>query len=234
MIRPLARLVVPLLMAGFAVLAAQAARADFDTFTDESDFLAALPAGSETTTTTFDDMAAGLVVVATSPIDGIGYEFTPLVPGDQLQVATGFDTTSSPNYLGSNVAGNFNQITAGDEIDFTFDAPSHAFGLFIITADPVFDGDILLVTSQGTAAISSTPQFTLADGGAAYFIGFSSDVEVDGVQLRYGSNTPSGSFFFVIDDVTRSIRAVPEPGSLAILGTGVIALALASSRRHRR
>lgn len=218
-------------------LGVTSAPAQFVTYTDQAAFLAAIPSGSTTTTTTFDSLTSGTTVANGTAIDGITYTFNPAVAGDQLQITNRFATPSSPNSLGTDVTGNFNQITGGsDIIDLAFAHPSNAFGLFFTTADAVFAGDLVLTTSAGSASNSATASQTFNDGGKAYFVGFTSSTTVSSVQVAYGSGTPAGSFFYTIDNVTRSEpAAVPEPGSLALTGgAALVAGGLALRQKRRR
>ena len=116
----------------------------------------------------------------------------------------------------------------GDAIDFTF-APRSGFGLFVISRDSLFDGDVRL-TVGGTASslISAASQLNLGAGGLAWFLGIRSN---DGATFSSASLTThggGGAFNYNLDDIV-TVSAVPEPSSLFLL-----TLAIALNTRLRR
>jgi hypothetical protein len=225
-------LAVPALSLAFATPTASAA---FSAHTTNASFQAAIAgAGGSPQTLTFDAVVAGTTVPDGSSLGGITFDFSPIVPGDQLQIASGFGTTSGANYLGTNVGGNFNQITAGDVIELTFSQAISAVGLYIITAEAVgtafFAGDLEVSASIGTASNSSTPEAVFGDGGQSFFIGIFSDTDTfTSAQIRVGAGVPDDSFFYVIDDIRSAI--VPEPGGMALVAIGLASLGLYRRRR---
>lgn len=74
-----------------------------------------------------------------------------------------------------------------------------------------------LVFSTGDLALSATPTF-LSSGYAGL---------VDEVRLRVTNGQ------FVMDDVTYTVRQVPEPGSVALLGLGFAGFAFSRRRKTK-
>jgi len=107
---------------------------------------------------------------------------------------------------------------------------TRAFGLRVISGDPLLAGDVRLVTAQGEAANSSTLETTLPDGGFVYFVGLIAPSPLAQVNVRYGAGS-TGAAFFNVDDVT----LVPAPAAGAGAGTAAGALAALRLRfRHRK
>ena len=92
----------------------------------------------------------------------------------------------------------------------------------ITTADPVFSGDIQIMTTTGTATNAGRPSVTLPETGTAYFIGLISDASFTDAQVRFDAGA-DGAFLYNVDDITSSASAVPEPSTT---GFCLVALAL--------
>jgi hypothetical protein len=133
-----------------------------------------------------------------------------------------------------NDPGNFNQFMAGDNFQLSLSSPVKALGLyFITTADPVFAGDISLVTASGTAQNAGVPDLTLADTGTAYFIGIISDSAFSSAQIQFDP-AATGAFFYDITTATEiGTPGVPEPATFLICGSALVFLALVR-RPHRQ
>jgi hypothetical protein len=104
-------------------------------YTDSASFFADLPGAA--TTADFDGLSSGDVIASGGTADGI--TFTYDFGGVDLIVTDGtagggggpFDTTSPPNFLGTN---DFDVLLDGDDLVLGF-ASANAIGLFIITAE---------------------------------------------------------------------------------------------------
>jgi hypothetical protein len=198
-------------------------------FTDPAAFMAAvaaLPGTVTLSTVHFDDMAPGDSV---STVGGISF-----VPPAGLStiVSSGFSTTSGSNYLGVDDGADEVFIASLDEWGLVFGSPVNAVGMYFISSDPLFAGDIRLVTSLETASNAGTENLILGDGGLAYFVGLVSGTAFDGVDVGYGPDVTGQFFVYNVDDITTASTAVTpaaEPSSIVLA-----ALAAALLVRVRR
>ena len=211
-----------LAIAALLCLVGLSASAGTVTYTDQPSFLAALP--GHAWTLDFDSTSSGTPATLVPSGSGIGpIKFSYSIAGLTMEVVSDFDTTSLPNSLGLNDPGNYNQFIAGDPFDMTFDWPIRALGLyFITTADPVFPGDILLVTPVGTATNAGTPNLILPDTGTAYFVGLVSDAEFTSAGVQFGP-LAVGTFLYNVDDITIN---TPEPAAVLLWAAGLALLAV--------
>ncbi len=126
--------------------------------TDSAAFTAALPGPASTLD--FDSEPTGAIADG-GTVGGITFNYTfgpPPPSAPQLAITDGaafggggpFDTTSSPNFLGTTDG---DVLLDGDNFDLSF-APANALGMFFITSpgDPMFDGDIMLSAGALTAS----------------------------------------------------------------------------------
>lgn len=144
-----------------------------------------------------------------------GVDFSSNLPGAlELIVSTGFDTTSSPNYLGVNDGGD-EVFFGGDELYLLFSDPITALSVSFIAVPGVDGRDFSIVTAEGTATGSELPDFVLPDFG-----------EVFNVSLSLAAPVTSATFAsvftvstFNIDDIAfgSAAMAVPEPSTLALV-----------------
>lgn len=198
------------------------------TFTDQAMFLAALPGSANTLD--FDSYDAGTTGIASgSTIDGIRFDYD--FGGVQLQVTDGnrfggggsFNTTSGSNFLGTDDA---DLLLDGDDVSLGF-APMNAIGMFFITADTMFDDDILLSAAGTSVGLSlAAAGADLGDGGMPFFLGI---IDTENTFISAEITTIGGGFFaYNIDDITTSV--VPLPAGLWLFISG---LALVASMRKR-
>ena len=197
-------------------------KASTTTFTDSTAFGLALPGPS--VTLDFEGLAAGTLLPSGSTEGGITFTYT--IDTLSLKVTDAFDTTSPENSLG--LTGGDEALLDGDAIDLAFDLPVLAVGMFFVTSDPAAVGEIQLITSVGTALGSGTAEAVLVDGGIVYFLGLVSTSPFASALIDFADDA-AVNFAYNVDDI---ITAVPEPGTLVLLGAGLAATGL--RRRHQR
>lgn len=119
---------------------------------------------------------------------------------------------------GTNIA---NLLTfAGDSLFLTFDTGITAFGVDLASFNNGF-----LRTQIVVGADTLTP--AIADASTVRFFGFTSDAAFNSVEFRGVANDGYG-----LDNVAfGSAVAVPEPGTLAMLGVGLAGLGFLRRRR---
>lgn len=166
----------------------------------------------------FDGVSGGPVAIASGgSVSGVTftYDFGTV----SLTITNGFDTTSPSNFLGTDDG---NVLLDGDEITFSF-SPRTGFGLYIISADALFDGDFVLATGPDTATLLSAGQTgTLQDGSGFWFLGLLSDSSSTFSSVTLKTPGGVGAFFYNLDDLVLTTvspppgSAVPEPSSIAL------------------
>ncbi|MFO1429329.1 MAG: PEP-CTERM sorting domain-containing protein [Candidatus Competibacteraceae bacterium] len=218
------------------------------TFTDKTNFLAALPGPAGVLN--FDSLAGGLILSNTTQAvtggPGTGITFPASVTDwqnltHQLQVVANVGnnnpTTSNPNSLGTDDAGNYHTIVGGTVINLGLTSPVNALGLSFITPDTMYDDDILLVAGGDTASLDAGVRTLVGNfNGSAYYAYFLGVIETTGfssASIQYGPNVSGGPFLYNADDITVAVTAtgVPEPSTLVLLFGGVPAWLLRRSRR---
>ncbi len=206
------------------------AQADTIAYTNQSTFMNDLVGSAQTLD--FESQSPGATVSSGGALGGItfSYDFGSVL----MQVASGWSTTSDFNYLGTDDGDIFQ---AGDEFTMSF-APSSAIGLFIISADEMWDGDVVLEatlannTLLGVSAVLDASSSTeLGDGSYAFFLGLiTTDGPITSAQLSMPDEV-TGAFVYNVDDIT--FVAVPTPSSFAaLIGMGAVGL-IAVARRRR-
>jgi arylsulfatase A-like enzyme len=222
------------------------------TYTRQSDFTARLLGRSGWTD--FDSLVAGGLLSNTTVLVS-GAHSTDVTfpqvsdvlsnPGAQLDLMVVEDlgdnpTTSNFQSLGTNDPGNYDTLSSGTEIAFTFPEPTQGFGLTVVSPDQrysaILDQDIHLeVPGIGTAIMRvDDSEYIVTDEGIdyyAYFLGvWGADEETfTQATLRYDGSVTAGSFLFNIDDLI----SVPEPSGGLLITVGVLALLWMERRRGR-
>ncbi|MHA7836875.1 MAG: hypothetical protein ACX98W_05380, partial [bacterium] len=145
--------------------------------------------------------------------------------------------SSGSRSLGVGDPGNFDALTAGTTLDFSFPEPVLAFGLTIITPEEpdaaLFDDDLLLlVPGESTASLALSDGEALGTfGGRAYrryFLGVVGAAPFSSARLEAGGATPTSGFFYNVDDLRIPL---PEPGAASALLVGSAFLLLLGPRR---
>jgi PEP-CTERM motif len=197
-------------------------------FTDHAAFQAAAPGALSTLD--FDALSAGTIISSGGTVGGI--TFTYDFGGVQMMVSDVFSTTSPSNFLGTDDADIFQD---GDDFGLSF-APTNALGMFFLSADFLFDGDISFLAGGVTASLEeSAVEQILPDGSHAYFLGVVDTATAFTSAAIVANGGPGGPFFFYnVDDISIGVPQIPEPGTLFLLCTGVVGLAAYTRPRNVR
>jgi hypothetical protein len=214
-------------------------RANVTGYTNQSDFNTAVSSGfNPLSVTNFDSLTTGTIIPSGGSVNGITFNYSIGGGAYQLQVGSTFDTTSSPNYLGTTGDDAF---LSGDQFTLNFASPVQAVGLFVISGGNDLAGDYTLSVSGGSVPSSGSTDSTygtLGDGGNVYFLGL-----VDSTQTFTSATFSSLGGLgipFNIDDISTTTAAaqqggggtVPEDPSTFGLLTGALAGLLALRRRR--
>jgi MYXO-CTERM domain-containing protein len=202
-----------------ACAASSPAAAAPEIYTDKAAFLAALP-GPEATLD-FDEVAAGTLLPNGSALGGITFSYD--FGGVQLLISDVFDTTSAPNFLGTDDG---SVLQDGDDFTLGFE-PRNAVGMYFIAADQLLDGDIELAAGGAAASlVAEDVQQILGDGSSVFFLGI---VDTADAFSTADVTTIGGEFFlYNVDDI---VTAVPEPGASSPLALALVAVLAAWRRR---
>jgi hypothetical protein len=197
------------------------------TYTDRSDFDAAV--SGAVTLLNFDSVTVGNLPSGSS-IDGIDFVYD--FGGISLNVTNVFDTTSSPNFLGTDDG---DLLQDGDDIAFSFSLRS-GFGLYIISADGLLDGDLQLTVGTTTVALeSSAVQATLPDSSNVWFLGILANDLTTFAHATLTTHGGGGAFLYNLDDIVTSsdvASTVPEPSSLVLFSLVTVGLAAYGARKR--
>ncbi len=196
-------------------------------FTDRASFDSEVSRlfNSEIRVLDFEGASSGDIILPGDSLKGI--TFTYLIDDGMggmldLKVTDRFDTTSGNNYLGLDDPGNFDQFIAGDGFNIDLGGPFNAIGLYFITSDPLFIGDILLQTALGVAVNSGMQEAMLDDGGFVYFVGLvSPDFSFGSAQIRFDT-AAVGTFLYNVDDIVTA--KIPEPGTVVLVLVGLLGI----------
>ena len=170
-------------------------------YTDRASFDAAVSnINASSTIVNFDDFTDDVTLPSGTDVDGIvfWYDF----PGVELKVQgvtdeTLFDTPSRPFFLVTDDAG---VLQDGDDIEFQFDEPQHAFGLYITSADQLVDADVVLDAAGINVELdASAIEGGLTDGADVYFLGLVSATAT--FSSVFMTTLGDGVFLYSLDDI---------------------------------
>lgn len=190
-------------------------------FTDSADFLTSLP--GPTGGLDFDSVVAGTPIPSGGTVGGITFDYD--FGGVQLLVSDVFDTSSAPNFLGTDDG---DILQDGDDFAISL-ASTNAVGISFITADTLFDDDIVLSVGGFSVGIDAAAvQQVLSDGSSVYFLGIIDTMTgFTGAEI---STIGGGFFLYNVDDIVTS--TIPEPSSALLFGAGTLICGGAIRRRR--
>ncbi len=192
---------------------------------------AAATLGRTTNVVNFDSTPAG-TSLTNSLYQGMVFGANPNIQGNLIittgapAITGGLKAFSGTNFLGSD-AGELITLGTNQSFSFAFQSPVSAVGLYFVSESSLASGELGIRVGAGAGATSAVidplngNEIALTGGTAtnsfAYFVGIV-DTNTFGVlpsiTVFPGSTTAAP---FGIDNITSSVTAVPEPGSLLIL-----------------
>lgn len=125
---------------------------------------------------------------------------------------------------------------SGSNFSISFSDPIAAFGFYGVDIGD-FDGQVVLTMATGgpNVVVNIGNSINIAGGSVLYF-GFY-DLVNQYTSISFG-NTAAGIDYFAFDDMTigslEQVDPIPEPTSILLLGSGVLALAVVSMRKRIR
>ena len=220
--RPARRTTIAL-SAILAILAGTSARAEFTVFDDRAEFLAAT---LQSTTESFDSWVKD-TGFHTNAVD-VGAFTLSMTPG----AGTIYNLIDAPPQKSNST--NLNGTThlmvftdTGIDLTFSFDQPITAFGADFKGINDEFERTLFSAGGVFITVPGEPVNLQLT------FFGFTSDTPFDSLTFHGVRNDIYG-----IDDVTFGtalrVPAVPEPGSMAMLGIGLAGVAAARRRATRK
>ena len=171
--------------------------------------------GADSVVLDFNEIAMAPGTVVTDQLAGLGVSFSPNVWFENNRGAVGWDDHNIANFLTGTTISN-------PVVDFIFSGPVDGAALeFAGNAG----NDFLFEAILSGSVVES---FVHAQAGccAAQVLGFQ-EIEFDTLRITHQTG---GSTFFIGDRL--SFHVVPEPGTAALLGLGLVGLSGAARRQR--
>jgi hypothetical protein len=187
-----------------------------------------------------------------SSLIGVGVEdFEGFASGTALPIAVNFGAAGTATLsgggsvqavpTGTNGVGRYptsgvNYVETSSNLVINFSAPVAAFGFFGIDIGD-FGGQVTVTTVGGLNQVFNIPNTINGLGGGVLFWGIISSSPLEQIASITFGNTAAGTDFFGFDDFTigslQQVRPVPEPGTVALLGLGLVGVASLARRRRQ-
>jgi hypothetical protein len=189
---------------------------------------------------------ANLVGVGTenfeSFADETGAPLTLTFPGSSGSITATLNGTGQTNEVTSGTNGFGRYPTSGNmywesgsQFLINFSAPVAAFGFYGIDIGD-FNGQLTVTRNSGSVTTFTVPNTVSGSGGSVLFWGIIDSTDPF-TQVTFG-NTAAGTDVFGFDDMTigdpEQVNIVPEPGTYALLGAGLLAVGLLRRRSRQQ
>ena len=98
---------------------------------------------------------------------------------------------------------------------------------------PLFCHCVGFVSGRRVIPLYRIPaSLTLGDGGEVFFLGLIDTVGFASATLESFDPLQEGLFEFNVDDIVTASAIIPEPGTMALFGLGVLGMAVARRRAN--
>jgi len=196
----------------------------------------AIPGGIPNSLAAQADFLSNLVGVGTEDFEGFAFgtsaPLTLTFPGAGTATLEGGGYVNTvpvgqTNGVGRYAVSGTNYWETTDVFAIEFSAPVAAFGFFGVDIGD-FGGQVTVTTANSVEVVYAIPNTINGPGGSVLYFGLI-DTDNPFVKVTFG-NTASGVDFFGFDDMTiGSVEqvqpAIPEPGTMLLLGSGLVGLA---------